>query len=364
VTFAGHYLDGRTPVRHPVTVRVVGAGLDLTLDDGATVRWPLHEVRQTQGAYTGEPVRFERGPIPETLLVDDPGLLIAIRDAAPEAGRRFHDPRRRRARLGLTIAALAGVLLLSAALYAWGVPAASGIVARWVPVAWEERLGAAVVDQIIPAARRCVDPAAQAALDTVVQRLLAAAGPVPYRFRLVVADLPIVNAFAAPGGHLVLFRGLLEQSQSPEELAGVLAHEIQHVLKRHATRIILEHASTAVAVSAVAGDVSGVVGVAIEGAHALGALAYGRAHEAEADAAGLRLLLDAGIDPAGMIRFFDDRRVSGPPAALRYFASHPPSAERAATLRRLAGAGPQTFTPVLDGAAWGAVTRACRSGAA
>ncbi len=362
MTFAGHYLDGRTPVRRAVTVRVVGAGLDLTLEDGTTVRWPLDEVRQTQGAYAGEPVRFERGSVPETLLVDDHAVLVAIRDTASHAGRRFHDPRRRRARLGATIVALAVALVLSGVLYVWGIPAASGVVARWVPVAWEDRVGASVVDQFVPAAKRCTDPAAQAALDAVMRRLLAAAGPVPYRFRIVVANIPAVNALAAPGGHLVLFRGLLDQSRSPEELAGVLAHEIQHVLKRHSTRLILQHASTALVVTAVLGDVSGVASVAIEGARVFGAMAYSRAHEAEADEAGLRLLLAARIDPAGLIGMFDGQRVDGPDGALRYFASHPPSAERAAALRRLAATATHPFTPVLDDAGWNALRGACRAG--
>jgi Zn-dependent protease with chaperone function len=360
VTFPGHYLDGRTPIRRAVSVRVVGAGLDLTLEDGTTLRWPLGEIRHTQGASPGEPIRLARGSGHEALLIDDPGVLVAIRNAAPETGHHLHDRRDRRGWRGLTIVAVVAALVVAAALYVWGIPAAAGIVARRVPVAWEERLGAAVVDRIVPAGKRCVDPAAHAALDTIVQRLLGAAGPVPYRFRLVIADTPTVNALAAPGGHIVLFRGLLEQSRSAEELAGVLAHEIQHVLQRHATRAILDHASTAVVVTALAGDVTGVLGVAIEGARALGALAYGRAHEAEADAAGLRLLLDARIDPAGMIGFFDGRGITGPPPSLRYFASHPPSAERAATLRRLMGPGSHAFTPVLDAASWRAVTRACR----
>jgi predicted Zn-dependent protease len=288
--------------------------------------------------------------------------LVAIRDTAPHTRRHFHDPRRRRARLGLTMVALAVALVLSGALYAWGIPAASNLVARWVPVAWEDRVGASVVDQFVPVAKRCADPAAQVAIDVIMRRLLAAAGPVPYRFRVVVANIPAANALAAPGGHLVVFRGLLDQSRSPEELAGVLAHEIQHVLERHSTRLILQHASTALVVTTVLGDVSGVASVAIEGARVFGTMAYSRAHEAEADEAGLRLLLAARIDPAGLIGMFDGERVDGAGGALRYFASHPPSAERAATLRRLAGTAPPTFTPVLDEAGWTALRAACRAG--
>jgi predicted Zn-dependent protease len=259
-----------------------------------------------------------------------------------------------------TAVAAVAVLAVAVVVYVWGIPVASAAAARWVPVAWEDRLGAAVVDQVAPASRRCVDPVGQSAVETIVRRLLGPVGSTPYRFDLVVADMPIVNAIAAPGGHVVVFRGLLEKSKSAEELAGVLAHEIQHVLKRHATRAILQRASTAVALTAVAGDVSGVVTVAFEGAQVLGTMAYSRAHEAEADAAGLQMLVAAGIDPAGMIGFFDAQREA---ILSRYLASHPPSAERAATLRRLAAASPHAFTPVLDEAQWLAVKRMCRQGA-
>jgi beta-barrel assembly-enhancing protease len=286
-------------------------------------------------------------------------VLVAIRDGNPEGARRFHDPRRRRRRLALTVAALVAALGLGGALYAWGIPAGAAVVAPWVPVAWEDRLGAAVAEGLAPPAKRCADPAGHAALDVMMRRVLGAAGPVPYRFRIVVADMPVVNAMAAPGGHLVLFRGLIEKSRSAEELAGVLAHEVQHVLKRHATRMILQHLSTAVAITAVAGDVSGVMAVAVEGAHALGTMAYTRTFEGEADAAGLQLLLDAGIDPAGMIGFFDADR-GGDSSWGRYLLSHPPSAERAALLRGIAGATARGFTPVLDAQAWEALRGICR----
>ena len=74
-------------------------------------------------------------------------------------------------------------------------------------------------------------------LDAIVARL-AAATPTPRTIRAFVVDRKQVNAFAAPGGHVVLFRGLIEQAGNPEEVAGVLAHEIQHVAQRHATRAL------------------------------------------------------------------------------------------------------------------------------
>src|SRR5256884_2599573 len=97
--FAGHYLDGRSAARQPATIRLTATGLDIALESGATLWWPFAEVRQTQGFYAGQQIRLERGaPLPAVLLVDDVGFLAALHAAAPVLTRRFHDPRRPRAR--------------------------------------------------------------------------------------------------------------------------------------------------------------------------------------------------------------------------------------------------------------------------
>src|SRR2546428_1322613 len=139
--FTGHYLDGRSAARRQASIRLTPTGLEITLEGGASLWWPLREVRQTQGFYAGEQIRLERGgPLPETLLVDDPGFLGALHAAAPALGRRFHDPRRRRARVLFTIVAAVTAVAAGSVLYVWGIPAAAGLLAAPVPVAWEERL--------------------------------------------------------------------------------------------------------------------------------------------------------------------------------------------------------------------------------
>src|SRR5258705_3392877 len=96
----GTYLDGRTPARKPATVRLMREGLELTTEASGTRLWRYHELRQTQGSYAGEEVRLERGgELPETLLIPDSAFLQSLHEAAPDVGLRFHDPRRRPARL-------------------------------------------------------------------------------------------------------------------------------------------------------------------------------------------------------------------------------------------------------------------------
>jgi predicted Zn-dependent protease len=361
--FRANYLDGRSAARRPASIRMSQTGLEVSLEDGARLWWPLREVRQTQGSYAGEQIRLERGnPFPEVLLIDDPAFLAALHDTAPTFGRRFHDPRKRRRRILLTIGAALVSIGAGAALYMWGIPAAAGVVAARVPVSWEEKLGNAAMDEISRSERRCVDADREAAIMAIVNRLLEAAPNVPYKFRLTVFNDPTVNAFALPGGQIVLLRGLIERSKTPEELAGVLAHEIQHVLKRHATRLLLQHASTGLMLVAVSGDLTGVMAYGLESARVLGSLSYSRGFESEADTEGIRMLMAADIDPAGMIDFFDKLRASegNLASATRYLNSHPPAVDRAETLKKMVASIPHQTRPIQLNREWDDVRKICR----
>ncbi len=363
MTWNGHYLDGRSAERHPATVRFVPGALDIETPGAAARRWPLAEIRQTQGAYPGEPVRLERGgATPEVLIIADVAFLTALRQVTRHRAR-FHDPRRRGLRGALTVGAAVAALAAAAGLHLWGIPAAAGAAARIVPVVWEARVGDEVFSRLFTPERRCVDPQRQGAIDAIVERLTAGGAGGSYHLRVTVVDLPQVNAFAFPGGRVVLLRGLLEATDSPEMLAGVLAHEIQHVVRRHTTRAILQHASTGIMVAALVGDVSGLVTIALEGARVVATLGYTRQNEEEADTHGMRMLLAARIDPAPTLTFYEkvleplDRRA--PQGAWRYVRTHPAAGERVTALRTIAQTAVGAPVPLLAGAEWADVKRIC-----
>ncbi|MBI1894502.1 MAG: M48 family metallopeptidase [Candidatus Rokubacteria bacterium] len=356
----GYYLDGRTASRQRAVIRLMRSGLQVTTEGGVTLWWPYAEIRQTQGFYAGEQVRLERGgEISEALVVSDQAFLTDLHRTASEGRTRFHDPARRRLRLQLTFLAAAAVIAITGAFYLWGIPALAALLAPRVPVAWEERLGEAVIGQVAPPARRC-DPLRARVLDDIVQRLTAPLGPLPYTFRVLVVNDAIINAFAAPGGYVVVFRGLLEHTGSSEELAGVLAHEMQHILRRHATRALLEHASTGLLLAALSGDPSGAIPYGLEGARLLGALHYSRGHEEEADREGMRMMIAAGIDPQGMVKFFEsvlkDRDL---PDFLKYLSAHPTTADRIEKLKALARASAPASARLLPDYDWRDIKKIC-----
>ena len=357
-----YYLDGQTAIRQPATVRLMRQGLEVQTSGGWTRLWPYTELRQTQGFYEGEEVRLERGgDLSEALLIPEVGFLTSLQEVAPQLGHRFHNPGIRRHRLRLTILAAVAVVGITGALYLWGIPALASLVAPRVPVAWEERLGRSAMDYLAPRELICEDPRRQKALDAIVARL-AATAPSPYTFRLIVVNRPDVNALAAPGGYLVVFRGLLERTGSPEELAGVLAHEMQHVLQRHSTKALVQHLSTGLLITALTGDVSGAMAYGLESARVLGQLRYSRAAEAEADEQGMKLVIAAGFDPTGMIEFFErlERKGKDPSGLLKYLSSHPGSADRATRLRQLAAGASPASRPALEPSDWAAVRAICK----
>ncbi len=334
----GYYLDGRTAVRQRVTIRLMRTGLEITTESGTRLWWPYQEVRQTQGFYAGEEVRLEKGDeIPEALQISESAFLTALHRITPELATRFHDPARRRVRAKLTLIAAIAVIGITIGLYFWGIPAMAGLVASRVPVTWEEHLGEAVVEQLAPPPRRCTDPIRTRTIEEIMTVLTRTLPNSPYTFRVMVVNNPAVNAFAAPGGYIVVFQGLLEQTQAAEELAAVLAHEVQHVVKRHATRMLIQHASTGLLLAALTGGASDPSAFGLEAARTLGVLRYSRGHEEEADAEGVRMLIAAGIDANGMITFFESLRGEGKgtPEFLTYVSTHPSPTNRIKRLKSL-----------------------------
>ena len=165
---------------------------------------------------------------------------------------------------------------------------------------------------------------------------------------MTVSDEPIVNAFALPGGNIVVFRGLLEETARPEELAGVLAHEMQHVLKRHTTHRLIQESSTGLLISALSGDFTGSMAFGVKSAGTLALMQYDREEEAEADREGMKMILAAGIDPQGMIDFFVKLKDKGKmPRFLKYVSNHPATEDRIAKLREMVAAQPLPKTEKL-----------------
>ena len=266
------------------------------------------------------------------------------------------------ARWGWRVAGVAALVFLG-----WFVfgGALSDLAVKAIPISLEEAIGEAAVDEVAAQYGPCDDAELVAAVQGVLDALVAEAPDSGYAFELTVLSSTDVNAFALPGGKVFVLSGLLELADDPSELAAVLGHEMQHVLGRHGLRSMVQQAGIGIALSTVLGDASALVALLGDAAGKLGALKFGRDQERDADVVGLSLLVGAGFDPGGAQRFFgklaeqaeDALGALGPAAAL--VSTHPPSEERMERLAALSADLVHPETPHLSELDWAALKGRC-----
>jgi len=215
-------------------------------------------------------------------------------------------------------------------------------VVRRIPYEQEARLGDLALAQTRLQMQLAESGPAVEAIRAIGEPLTAGS---PHRYRWFVADRPDLNAFAAPGGVVVVHAGLLRSADNAEEIAGVLAHEIAHAELRHSLKTMVKGMGFRALVAVALGDFSGTA--LAEAAKNLTELGFSREAEREADRDGLRRLVAARIDPGGMVRFFEklaQEQSLTPPALL---STHPATEERLAELRRQVAALSGNWVPLV-----------------
>lgn len=234
----------------------------------------------------------------------------------------------------LPVLALALLLLRGGDVVDWAV--------RQIPHAQEARLGDLVLAQTRAQMRVIGSGPAVDAVKHMGERLTPGT---LHRYRWLVVDKNEMNAFAAPGGVVVVYSGLLKGTDTPEEAAGVIAHEVAHAELRHGLQGMVKSMGLRAGAAVFLGDWSGAV--LSEATTGLLEMKFSREAETEADAEGLRRMVAAKINPDGMARFMDKLAAQSqgatPPALL---STHPASSERAAQLRALAAQHPGPWEPL------------------
>ncbi len=206
----------------------------------------------------------------------------------------------------------------------------------------EAELGNTYAAEVLKQVRLVDDPAAQAELRRIGEELAARADSTGRRYTFYLVDSPEVNAFAVPGGHIFVNRGLVRSADQLAELAGVLGHEIAHVTERHGLEQVEKQQRANVFLSLVYWLLDRQPGAleqaAIEGGGAALFAKYGRDAEREADGHAVRTLARAGYDPEGVATFFEEllrQQRSNPGRIDQWFASHPTSQERVQNTRTM-----------------------------
>ncbi len=308
-------------------------------------RWytvPAKGISLKRGGYDGRQwlIGWHSPAGPMSAQLQGDGTLDAFaRAAPPRLSSQLRHARRARARRAWRargrVAVLAG-LLLGPLLLLGLFRGYADELGRWavqqVDFAQEARLGETAFRQLQPGLKLVREGLAQDAVELVGVRLTAGSSRYRYRFHLVQSTG--VSVLALPGGHVLVSGGLVHATQSAEELAGVMAHEISHVEMRHTLSGLIRELGWRAVLGAILQDFSGTVWGDM--AAALRRLRFDRDAELEADREGIRLMRRTGLPAQGLERFFERLGAAGQ-AGSALLTAHPYDADRGFNLSEAVG---------------------------
>ncbi len=327
----------------PCHVEVLTGGLKVRVEDVSghvqEDEIPFAAVRISAGGVNHDHlvVKWEFGSGARTLYLKDSTLISAFRHAAPyeilreleETAAKVRRVRSRRRAVWLVVA----TVLCSVAFFFWF---ASDLLVDFavsrIPLEWEQKLGESAYRDFLAQQTVITEGPAIAAVKEITHRLTDSVPDNPYTFEVSLVKSDVVNAFALPGGYVVVFTGLMLKAESGEEVAGVLSHELNHVLRRHGLERIVKQIGLVAVLTILLGDPQGLAGLMKQLGVELLTLKFGRAQETEADLLGVQLLHRAKIDPSGMIRFFE-RLAQQDKDRVEILSTHPMSDDRAERLK-------------------------------
>ena len=327
----------------PCLVQVEGHGLTVTFvsdtANGQPESVPFSNLTVSAGGIDHDHlvVKWTSVQGERTLYLKNPDVIRAFREAVPDhlglplaqVVERVRQVRHRR-RL---VWGIVGGAILSSVLGLWlGADLLVDIAVSRIPVEWEQKLGESAYRDFLSHQEVVKEGPGVVAVEEMTHRLTEQILNNPYNFQVTVVRSDIINAFALPGGFVVVFTGLIKKAESGEEVAGVLSHELNHVLQRHGLERIVKNLGLFTVMAIVFGNQQGLVGMMKQLGVELLTLKFGREQETEADLTGLQLLQRAKIDPSGMIRFFE-RLSEKDEGRMEWLSTHPMSAARAERLK-------------------------------
>ncbi|HZM15253.1 MAG TPA: M48 family metallopeptidase [Candidatus Krumholzibacteria bacterium] len=345
--------EGQDATGRAVEVTLTATGISLRTRQG-TRQFQLSALRaRLQGM--NDQARLELpAPSRGVLLIPDPAGVAALRRT------RLLPRRRRRGPLLLAcLVVLAGGVTF---FFTHGLDLLVGWAVRLVPAEAEASLGRHLLESTLREHPRLDDAATRETLAKCMRELhgSGSAGQDAPEFaalEIALVDDSTANAFALPGGAVVVCTGLVALMENQSEFLGVLAHELGHVHMRHGLRRVARTAGLGFIAAAVVGDVNGLSAIVLDQSALLLGLSYDRKEERAADDYAVRLLGSRQLDGSGLLTLLErlEAEASGP-SLPGFLSTHPPTAERLARLRQSLVATPEART-LLSEEEWNGLRR-------
>lgn len=313
--------------------------LHFTSDESPSIQMPLSNLEIEQGGAGNRYVYFRHSNLPEVCIYTDALDILKTDEIRLHAGL-IHQSKKIKANRNILNISIIVVLFLIAGLISSAFLFRNQIVrsiAESIPPSYETSVSKSLLTSTTAGKKMVTDKTILKQLASITDLLTKQVEDTAFHFHFNIVEDPVLNAYALPGGEVVINSGLIKKSKTPEELAGVLAHEISHVTGRHHARNIIGSLSMNIIVSSFIGDVSTVTAQITKAGMGLNSLKYSRDFEREADNDGFELLLKAKINPKGMIDFFETMKKEQGKLNMDnvdFLSTHPGTDERIENLKK------------------------------
>ncbi len=215
--------------------------------------------------------------------------------------------------------------------YKYIIPSIAEGTAAAIPIKYEQSFGVQIKNSLL--VNDSIDVKKTESLKSFFNKLKF---ETPYELDLTVVHSSIQNAFAIPGGHIVVYTGIMDNMECPEELAALLGHELVHVNHRHGTKSIFRNLANAIILSILLNDVNGITAVLVDNANSLDKLSFSRHLEKEADEEALEMMFQNNINPYGMIHLLEQlNELSEGINIPQILSSHPITTQRLSYINKV-----------------------------
>ncbi|HLP49575.1 MAG TPA: M48 family metallopeptidase [Chitinophagales bacterium] len=346
MTFKGKYFDGKSSSGYraevtlePFHIRIVYTD---AIEQTKTVLWNTDLVHKNDFAEHDR-VYLKYGNFPfEYIEVYDKEMEAALKTYYPNAV--FH----KSAYNKLFSTGVAGLVIMAAftigfiaLCYFVLIPKAAETLAGKLPISYEKQLGEAVYNNMTQLEEK--NDSCSVLLNRFFKQLNY---KTDYPIEITVIKSDVVNAYALPGGRIVVYEGILQRMESQEELVALLSHEFSHVQFKHSTKNICRSLSSYLLISLLVGDAGGITAVVLQNADQLKQLGYSRSLEEEADREGMKLMKQNDIDLHGMRHLFETlKKQEGDAGVPEFLSTHPLTDARIKAVTKEINAGNSSARP-------------------
>jgi Zn-dependent protease with chaperone function len=348
------YFDGTSSRRHAVTLGF-GGELEIEADQHALAAWPYADIRRADSPAGTLRLSCLAAPALARLEIRDAAVAAELIARCSRLDENLPGQRGIARIVGWSIAAAVSIV----GVIWFGVPLAADRLTPLVPQAFERRLGGVADGQVktLFGGKVCDNAAGQAAFTRLMTELREAAG-LDTSVQAAVLATPIPNAFALPGGKVYLLNGLLAKAENPDEIGGVLAHELGHLKHRDGTRNLIYNGGSSFLIGLLFGDITGSSAL-IFASRSLVTASYSRDAEQNADTFSIEVMHKLGRPTKAMgellFRITGNEADRGP----SILANHPLSEDRLARMTK--EDRPPSGPPLLSADEWTSLKAICSS---